>query len=102
MPVSLKVRKDWLAASVGLYARPLKKRRPSKAKLPQMLGALGNHGRYQIIEVKVRGKPTLRYLPTDQIRDKDHEYGIAGNSSAGVYNEPTPEEGPRKKEQSND
>lgn len=50
------------------------------------------HGRYQIIEVKVRGKPILRYLTSEQIRDIGHIDGIAGNGSACVYTSTTPPE----------
>ena len=62
--MSLKVRKDWLAAPVSMYATPVRKRkqRPTQAKPAEMLRTVATHGRYQIVEVKVRGKSELRYV----------------------------------------
>ena len=61
--MSLKIRRDWLAAHVSMYATPVRKRRPSQAKPTQVVRTVATHGRYQIIEVLHRGKPSIRYIP---------------------------------------
>lgn len=63
--MSLKVSKDWLAAPVSMYATlPARKRRkrPSVTKEEQFVRCLGRHGSFHLIEIRVRGKPSLRYV----------------------------------------